>query len=110
MRITSQATLLHNDLWGHILLGKPYRLLPNTTLNEKFGILTKETPPPGSYPYMQYFCIGVGGDNIIDGDDVFNFSEHTPLDGALFEHIPFVMRKVSSDLTVEERADRKSVV
>lgn len=99
---TSQATIYSIDLALHRMLGKEYTPLLNTTLNEKFNILTSEDIPGKTYPELKYFTIGVGGDNIIPGNDKYNLSEHSPIDGALFKHIPFVMKPLNQDLTEEE--------
>lgn len=105
MRIVTQSTLFHSDLWGHVLLGKPYRILPNTSLNEKFSVLANEPMPENDYPTLQYFCIGIGGNQIVDDNNNLVYSEHSPLDGALFKHIPFALKPISADLNPEERAN-----
>lgn len=102
---TSQATVFSIDLALHRMLGKAYATPINTTLNEKFTILQSEPIPEGAYPELKYFVIGVGGNNVIEGNGKYNFSEHSPLDGALFKHVPFIMKPVSQDLTAEEAAD-----
>ena len=100
---TAQRTLYGIDLQLHQLLGKQYAALPNTTLNEKFGILAGEPCPLGVYPTLKYFCIGIGGNLSVEHEDKFNYSEHSPIDAALFQHIPFVIREVTNDLTPDER-------
>lgn len=78
-------------------LGVPYKPLPNTTLNEKHAIKINEVDE-SKYPTLQYYCIGVGGINILNNIDTYNYSEHSPTDAALFEQIPFVMREVGNDI------------
>lgn len=103
---TSQRTLYNIDLHLCQLLQKPYEPLTNTTLNEKFNILPKTTLPTGVYPSLKYYAIGVGGESVLDGVDGFKYSEHSPTDAALFQHIPFVMRNVlTNDLTDAEKAN-----
>lgn len=103
---TSQRTLYNIDLHLHQMLEKAYEPIENTTLNEKFGILTTTPLPTGVYPTLKYYAIGVGGESTLDGNNDFNYSEHSPIDAALFKHIPFVMRNaITNDLTAEEKAN-----
>lgn len=101
----AQRTLYGVDLDLHRLLGQTYTPLSNTTLNEKFGILTDLTPSAGTYPTIAGFVIGVGGTTTIDNNTNYVYNEHSPIDGALFKHIPFVMRTVANDLTSTEKAN-----
>ena len=101
---TSQKTLYATDLNLHMLAGIPYTPLANTTLNEKFGINANITAPDEKYPVMNYFCIGIGGQSPIQGDKSYISSEHSPIDAALFQHVPFIIRPIKSDLNIEERS------
>ena len=101
---TSQKKLYATDLNLHMLSGLPYTPLSNTTLNEKFNLNATATAPDGKYPQLKYFCIGIGGEPPVRGDKSDISSEHSPIDAALFQHIPFIMRPVKSDLTVSERS------
>lgn len=98
----SQRTLYLVDIDLHRQLGVPYKPLENTTLNEKFNVLTT-ADVPSTYPTLQGFVIGIGGNPIMENVENFPYNEHSPVDGALFEHIPFVMCPVDQDLTDEER-------
>lgn len=100
---SSQRTLYCNDIQLHSLFGKPYQPLENTTLNEKFSVLPNQIPTAGTYPTLKYLAIGCGGSVIIDNVNTYDYNEHLPVDGALFKHIPFVIRKATEDLTVTER-------
>lgn len=102
---TAQKTLYATDLNLHMLTGKSYAPLANTTLNEKFMLNTNVEIPKDSYPKLRYLVIGVGGNSVINGDNTYTTSEHSPLDAALFEQIPFVVRPVNSDLSPTERAN-----
>ena len=100
----SQRTLYGLDLQMHALNGREYKPLPNTTLNEKFGILIDKNKVSGlGLPTIKYYTIGVGGLNLIDGIDTYSFSKHRPTDAGLFEHIPFVIRKTDNDLSPEDQ-------
>lgn len=98
MIVNSQRTLYGVDLALHALLNIPYKVLPNTSLNEKFGILTNSTVPAGTYPTLKYWAIGTGGNSIVDTGTGFNYSEHGSLDAALFNQIPFVMKRLADDV------------
>lgn len=89
-------------------LGLPYQHLPNSTLNEKFGVQPNAMPdnPAITYPTTQYFCIGNKGHrSVIGADDITIPADHwrDPTAPALFNHLPFVMRAPSDDLTPNER-------
>ena len=100
MIINSQQTIYQLDLDMYKQIGRPYRLLPNTTLNEKFNVLPA-FDLADRYPTLKYLCIGSGGSNIVN--NVLVHSEHSPINGALFKHTPFVMRTTDNDLLPDER-------
>ena len=103
MIINSQKTVWALDLNTHQMIGKPYRILPNTSLNQKFDILPDEDVGD-EYPLLKYFAIGVGGADIVN-DSMLNHSNHKPIDAALFEHIPFVMQPIGDDLLPDEKVN-----
>lgn len=108
MKIISSRRTIHSaNLQASLMLDKPYTVLPNTTLNEKFeinadvGLIDDETPR------IKYYTIGRGGHRNIPGSDgssnpaaVPQFSSHS----ALYKHLPFVMRKLDDDIGEAERA------
>lgn len=100
---TAQKTMYATDLNLHMLAGIPYTPQPNTTLNEKFMLNTDAVAPSNKYPTLKYFALGVGGTSPIQGDGFYVSSEHSPLDGALFQHIPFIIRPVKTDLGTSEK-------
>ena len=85
------------------MLGKQHVILPNTTLNEKFDVQGLESITPGN-PMLQYYCLGLDYESMIE-DETINIDNirHKPTDGALFKHIPFVHRIITSDLNITER-------
>lgn len=103
MVVSSQRTLYNIDLQLRQTSGIPYKLMPNTTLNERFNIEPNYNFGENEYPSLKYFTIGVGGDDVLDGSIGYPVSKHSPVDASLFKPIPFVMRKVSEDLTESER-------
>lgn len=102
---SSQRSLFMLDLDLHRSFGLPYKPLENTTLNEKFGVLTATVPDDVmKYPLLHYYGIGTGGSLILEDTEGYTFNEHSPLDGCLFNHVPFIMRESHKDLSKEERA------
>ena len=105
----SQKSILGVALEQSLLFGASYKPMVNTTLNEKFAVEGDTSLPAGKLPYVQYFCIGIGGRRFITGETdttpEYTYSEHSPLDAALFQHIPFIIRETTSDLTANERTN-----
>lgn len=101
------------SIWGSYLqsnelLGIPHDIKEFSTLNEKFAIQSGIAIPPGTYPKVQYFCIGNGGHQMTMGTDnipLTKINQHKATDAALFKHLPFVLRTVDNDLTPVERAE-----
>lgn len=94
-----QAALLH---------GKAPTILPFTTLNEKFGILADAVLGANDRPSLKYYCIGNGGHQNRTGADGIPYNSevnHRATDAAMYRSLPFVLRPVNNDLTVDERAN-----
>jgi hypothetical protein len=89
------------------LLGIPFELKPFTTLNEKF--LASENVPLTALdmPRNRYLVIGNGGHKLkTSGNSTLQVPEplqHRTTDPALFNHVPFVLRPQTNDLTETER-------
>ena len=105
----STRTIYNVKLQTCMMASIPYTPLPNTTLNEKFDILQyKQTEYYDSsiikYPTIKGITIGNGGSNVIN-TDIGNLSlgKHSPVDGALYNHIPFVIRDIDNDLEDSEK-------
>ena len=102
MILNSQRTLYGANLSMNMLLGLPHTDMLNTTLNEKFN-LNKNIPiPTGTYPTLKYMTIGTGGAYLTDAA-TYQYSKHRSTDAALFEHVPFIIRPITSDLIGVER-------
>ncbi|AAL83040.1 hypothetical protein KEN51_CDS0257 [Pseudomonas phage vB_Pae10145-KEN51] len=87
-------------------LGIPFKLIPNTTLNEKFSIQQNVAPSAGQIPNVQYMVIGNRGHYFVkgpDGSDEVENNIHRANDAALYNHIPFVLREVADDLPAQRR-------
>lgn len=82
-------------------------IAPFSTLNEKFNVNenvhhTRENPLS-----MKYVAIGLGGHKMVLGNNGIYLPEpiqHRPTDGALFKHLPFIIRPSDEDLSASERA------
>lgn len=87
--------------WGGNL-----RILPNSTLNQKFAVHADAYPYDGERVVTKYLGIGIKGIDIelVRGLYKINFRNYLPSMASLFEHVPFLMRRVSEDLTPQERA------
>jgi len=103
MIISSDETLYAKHLGLCLRLQREYQPLVNTTLNEKFDILPGQEIPAGQYPKLNYLVIGIGGAEVVTGND-YKFSRHKPTDAALFQHIPFVIRTADNDLLPGDQA------
>jgi hypothetical protein len=97
------------------LLGIPYEVKENTTLNERFGINPNLVIPTNTYPKLGYFCIGIGGAKFTAGNNnrvLVKNVQHQATDASCYDPIPFVLREVSNDLSPTEKqkyALRKAV-
>lgn len=92
MIINTTKTIYNVKLTNAYLNGYTYQPLPKTTLNEKFDIGLNLTSK--SYPKINLLTIGNG---LPFFGDILNLksSSHTPLDAALYNHLPFYLRKKS---------------
>lgn len=87
-------------------LGKRIRQLPNSTLNQKLNIHQDVALADSDMPVVQYVAIGNGGHNFTVGGNgrvKWRAVHHTVKDAALYNQLPFVLRRPSEDLTAQER-------
>lgn len=99
-------TANNNYLQTTQAMGLPYRMIENTTLNEKFDIQQGVAPPANQVPTIRYFSIGNGGHTLSVGGNGIprpDRHQHRATDLALFKHLPFVLREPQYDLTPTER-------
>lgn len=88
------------------LLGLPVVIRENTTLNQKFNIHKDIAVANSDNIAMRYATIGNGGHKMIVGANNIPYPkavQHTPRHSALYNHLPFVLRRPSDDLTPQER-------
>lgn len=100
-------TIIGAYLQTHQLLGLPYAVVPNTTLNEKLNIADTLTLNANEMPSARYTCIGNAGHGVKQGASIPGVPvplQHTVEDGAPFNMIPFVLRPIGDDLPALQRA------
>ena len=88
------------------LLGKTPKIHPLSTLNTKFGIQADVLPTTLEVPVMKYMAIGIGGHTYTVGANGIPKPEpvqHRSRDAACYVHLPFVLREINNDLSVEQR-------
>jgi hypothetical protein len=88
------------------LLNKPFTVLENSTLNQKFNVYPEEQPAVNAYPSLCGITIGnkgatydIGQGNYVLTTPIPHLARHA----SLYNHIPFVVRHISNDLTPAER-------
>lgn len=82
-----------------------FQMLPNTTLNERFGV--QQGIAPDVLPTVGYYVIGNGGHTFTVGANNLSKPEpiqHKGTDASLYSPLPFVLRTQDNDLTPEQRA------
>lgn len=90
------------------LLGRPFNVLPNSTLNQKFSVVETELNAANEIPTLKYIAIGnkgssydIGADNTI----LIKPTPHLPRHASLYNFIPFIAREASNDLSAAERVN-----
>jgi len=104
MIINSQRTIYGLELQAEMLASGSYTPRPNTTLNEKFGILINEPPGIDTRYGIKYLALGTGGISRNTPAQGYSFSQHSVMDASLFNHTPFIVRPASNDLSSVEKA------
>lgn len=87
-------------------LGRPFTVLPNSTLNQKFNIHSSEEPRLNEYPIVGY--VGIGNKGVDYELTTSNYLltkpiPHLPRHTSLYNFIPFVLREKSNDLSSIEK-------
>jgi len=103
MIVNSQRTIYGLEYQANKLVGLPYTPRINTTLNEKFGVLPNEAAGSDIDHSVKYIGLGTGGELVANSVNGYSRTQHSPLDAALFEHVPFVIRPVTNDLSAAEQ-------
>lgn len=88
-------------------LGLPFQLVPNTTLNELFGVQAGVQPGAAQVPNMRYLALGNLGHMTVVGEDGSDETvpvPHRTTDAGLYGPIPWVLREATNDLPANIRA------
>lgn len=103
MNLVTKTIYFDTVVLSH-LREKNFKPLANTTLNEKFNI-NKDILMELSTPTLKYFAIGNGNIETMDSETNMKLyhGNHRCIDAALYNHIPFVLRKEDEDLGSNER-------
>lgn len=107
MRIVTR-TVYGAEIQTAQLLKIPYAPKTSTTLNEKLNIIADALPQAGVWPTLNYMAVGVGGRALTAGvDGIIKTTPipHRATDAALYRQVPFVLRRQTTDLTTEQRAN-----
>jgi len=103
MIINSQRTIYGLELQANTLINLPYAPKPNTTINELFKTAVNVVPGTDTTYGVKYLAIGSGGVPAVNGTIAYSYSQHSPVDAALFEHVPFIVRPITQDIPAIER-------
>ena len=88
------------------MLQRPFSILPNSTLNQKFNLHANELPSLNEYPVLGYIGIGNKGASYevtTNGYVLTTPIPHLPRDASLYNFIPFVVRDINNDISSTER-------
>lgn len=88
------------------LLNRPFSVLPNSTLNQKFNLFPNELPAINEYPVLGYIGIGNKGANYEvtpTGYVLTTPLPHLPRHASLYNFIPFIVRDINNDISSTER-------
>ena len=89
------------------LLNKPFTILPNSTLNQKYSLYKDEVPNSNEYPKLGYIGIGNKGSSYevtSTGYVLTTPIPHSPRHASLYNQIPFLIRPIDDDISSTERA------
>jgi hypothetical protein len=89
------------------LMGLPFTVLENSTLNKKFNMFPTDLPNSNEYPALKYIAIGNKGVEYEIGTNGYILTKpvpHLPHHASLYNFIPFIARPVTGDLSSTERA------
>ena len=106
--ISVTRTIYGAALQTCLKLGLSFKLVPNTTLNERLTIQAGVAPSAGETPSMRYLVFGNKGHNTVvadDGSDEVIPVPHTADHAGLYGLIPIVLRETNNDLPAQLRAN-----
>lgn len=102
---------VHHTIWGVALstmaqLGIPFNKFPYTTLNERLGIYENGRFNEKDKLRTFWYTIGNNGINTVAGPEEINVNEpvdYDPRTPVAYRPMPFVLRRLTDDLTEAER-------
>lgn len=103
---TVVRTIYASHLSNCMMLRRPFSILPNSTLNQKFNLFKDELPAINEYPVLGYLGIGNKGATYEMTDTGFvltNPVRHLARDASLYNFIPFLVRDINNDISSTER-------
>lgn len=101
-----QRTIFAAHLQTAMILKKPFTVLPNSTLNQKFGIHEDQVPAVSEYPALGYMAIGNKGttyDLAAGGYLLTTPIPHLARHAAAYNFLPFIVRRADDDISATER-------
>lgn len=101
-----KRTIYSNHLATCMMLRRPFTILPNSTLNQKFNLHRDEVPAINEYPVLGYIAIGNKGvsyETTSDGYVITTPKPRLPRFASLYNFIPFVLRDINDDISATER-------
>lgn len=101
-----QRTLFAAHLQTCMILKKPFTVLPNSTLNQKFSVHDDQVPGVNEYPSLGYVGIGNKGmtyDLAAGGFLLTTPVPHLARHAAVYNFIPFLVRRADDDISATER-------
>jgi len=105
---TIVRTIYGSHLQSCELLKRPFTVLPNSTINEKFNVFPAEIPATNEYPSLTCIALGNKGVTYEVGTNNFiltNPVPHLPSHAGLYNYLPFIARLTTADLTPAERTN-----
>ena len=99
-------TIYAAHLYNCLALRRPFTVLPNSTLNQKFNLFKDEIPASNEYPVLGYVAIGNKGARYEVTSDNFVLTmpiPHLPRHASLYNFIPFLVRNINNDISSTER-------
>lgn len=103
---TVQRTIYSAHLQTSRLLDKPFTVVPNSTLNQKFNLFASQLPATNEYPKLGYIGIGNKGMSYesVAGNFILTTAiPHLARHAANYNFIPFIARPINNDITAQER-------
>ena len=103
---TVTRTIYSAHLMTCMSLHRPFTVLNNSTLNQKFNLFQNEVPGINEYPAIGYIGIGNKGasyDVTSNGFVLTTPIQHLARHASLYNFLPFVVRGVNDDLSSTER-------